>query len=75
MMLRPDGRVRPARRLELRGAEDVRRFVQAARRVRSGERHEFVRWEQWALEEANAIDPLVAGQVDLSAPDSGGARE
>jgi hypothetical protein len=56
-----------------RDAEDVRRFVRAARRVRSGERHEFVRWEQWALEEADAIDPLVAGRFDFSAPDSGGA--
>lgn len=56
-----------------RDAEDIRRFVRAARRVRSGEGHEFVGWEQWALEEADAIDPLVAGQFDLPAPDSGGA--
>jgi len=41
--------------------------------AKGGEGPEFVRWERWALEEADAIDPLVAGQFDLSAPDSGGA--
>jgi len=56
-----------------RDATDIRRFVRAARRAKGGEGPEFVRWERWALEEADAIDPLVAGQFDLSAPDSGGA--
>jgi hypothetical protein len=52
-----------------REAEDIRLFVAAARRTRGAESLEFARWQGWALEHADSIDPLVAG-VDLAIPEA-----
>jgi hypothetical protein len=51
-----------------RDADDIRRFVAEARRTKSAGCMEFAVWQQWALAQADAIDPLAGASFDLSVP-------
>ena len=49
-----------------RQAQDIRAFVAAAERLPAAGREGFAAWRDWALSQAEALDPLVGDDLNLS---------
>lgn len=47
-------------------AAQVRRLIAAAEQAPSAARPEFAAWKAWALEQAQALDPLASGSLSLA---------
>jgi hypothetical protein len=47
-------------------AEAIRAYVAAADASPAAQHHDYAAWREWALEQADAIDPLVDGSIPFS---------